>query len=220
MAACGARVVRVPKRWDRIVVLAQRLGTTLPSEPNAPALAAFLIEQRKKDPIHFPDLSLSVVKLLGSGEYVLDPAGEQGPGHFGLAAADYTHSTAPNRRYADLVTQRLIKSVLDKRPSPYSDAQLTDVCARCTKKEDDAQKVERMVRKQAAATMLADRIGHVYDAIVTGVTDHGTYVRMLHPPVEGRVMKGEEGMDVGERVRVRLLHTDPAKGFIDFAGIS
>jgi exoribonuclease-2 len=210
------RVVRVPKRWDRIVELAAGLGEHLPATPDARALAEFLSRQRAKDPLHFPDLSLSVVKLLGPGEYVVDRPGQTPPGHFGLAVQDYTHSTAPNRRYADLITQRLVKAALEGRPSPYTAEELDAIAARCTQKENDAQKAERLVRKQAAALMLATHIGETYDAIVTGDTSHGVYVRLLHPPVEGRVVRNEESLDVGDRTTVKLLDTDPRRGFIDF----
>jgi exoribonuclease-2 len=210
------RVVRVPKRWDRIVELAAGLGEHLPAEPDARALAEFLSRRRAADPLRFPDLSLSVVKLLGPGEYVVDRPGETPPGHFGLAVQDYTHSTAPNRRYADLITQRLVKAALEGRPSPYTAEELDAIAARCTQKENDAQKAERLIRKKAAATLLASHIGETYDAIVTGDTSHGVYVRLLHPPVEGRVVRNEESLDVGDRTTVKLLDTDPARGFIDF----
>jgi VacB/RNase II family 3'-5' exoribonuclease len=211
------RVVRTPKRWERIAALARELGDPLPDEPSAVALAGFLERQRTRDPLRYPDLSLSVVKLLGSGEYVLDRPGSSNEGHFGLAVDDYTHSTAPNRRYGDLVTQRLLKAVLARRPPAYDDAALAAIASRCTEREDEANKVERQVRKQAAALLLARRIGARFDAIVTGANVKGTWVRLLRPPVEGRVMRGEEGLDVGDRVRVRLLSTDPVRGFIDFA---
>jgi exoribonuclease-2 len=210
-------VVRTPKRWERIVALARELGERLPDEPSATALAAFLDRQRARDPLRYPDLSLSVVKLLGSGEYVLDKAGEPGLGHFGLAVDDYTHSTAPNRRYADLVTQRLLKAVLAGQRPAYDEPTLGAIASRCTEREDEASKVERQVRKQAAALLLSRRIGARFDAIVTGASAKGTWVRLLRPPVEGRVVRGEEGLDVGDRVRVKLLSTDPVRGFIDFA---
>jgi ribonuclease R len=211
------RVVRVPERWPRIVDLARELGGALPPEPSATALAEFLERQRVKDPLRFPDLSLAVVKLLGSGDYVLQKPGQPNPGHFGLAVDDYTHSTAPNRRYADLVTQRLLKGVLSGKGAPYDDGALSAIAARCTQREDEANRVERLVRKQAAAVLLADRVGARFDALVTGASPKGTWVRILQPPVEGRVMRGEEGLDVGDKVRVRLLGTDPVRGFIDFA---
>jgi VacB/RNase II family 3'-5' exoribonuclease len=211
------RVVRIPQRWGRIVELAQQLGDELPLEPNARALAEFLDRQHAKDPLRFPDLSLAVVKLLGSGDYVLQKPGQPNEGHFGLAVDDYTHSTAPNRRYADLVTQRLLKGVLGGGGPPYDDSALSAIALRCTEREDEANRVERQVRKQAAAVLLADRVGASFDALVTGASPKGTWVRILRPPVEGRVMRGEEGLDVGDKVRVRLIGTDPARGFIDFA---
>jgi VacB/RNase II family 3'-5' exoribonuclease len=211
-----ARVVKVPKRWDRIVELAAALGTTLSGTPDPVALERFLLLRRKADPLHFPDLSLAVVKLLGPGEYDLQQAGAARVGHFGLAVQDYTHSTAPNRRCADLVTQRLVKAVLQGAPAPYSDAELQAVATRCTEMEDGARKVERLVRKMAAALLLQKRIGQLFDAIVTGVSDKGTFARLLTPPAEGRVVRGEKGLDVGDRVRLKLLATDSERGFIDF----
>ena len=211
------RVVRVPKRWARIVDLARGLGDDLPLEPSATALSAFLERQRARDPLRYPDLSLSVVKLLGSGDYVLQKPGQPNEGHFGLAVDDYTHSTAPNRRYADLVTQRLLKAVGAGSGPPYDDGALSAIALRCTEREDEANRVERQVRKQAAAVLLADRIGQRFDALVTGASPKGTWVRLLQPPVEGRVMQGEDGLDVGDKLRVRLIGTDPVHGFIDFA---
>jgi ribonuclease R len=214
------RVVRVPKRWSRIVDIAKTFGVTLPTDPDAKALSAFLGTRRAADPLRFPDLSLSVVKLLGPGEYVLDlpgPADDQG--HFGLAAHDYAHATAPNRRFADLVTQRLVKAAIAKTAAPYSNDELAAIAKQCTEREDAANRVERIARKSAAAILLAPRIGSVFDALVTGVNKDGTYVRLLSPPAEGRVMRGEKGMDVGERVRVKLVSTDPARGFVDFEGV-
>lgn len=214
------RVVREPKRWSRIVDIAATYGTTLPREPNAKALAAFLGARRAADPLRFADLSLSVVKLLGPGEYVVDkPGPADDEGHFGLAANDYSHATAPNRRYADLVTQRLVKATLAKAAAPYTDDELAVIAKHCTERENAANKVERIARKAAAALLLANRIGDEFDAIVTGVKKEGTYVRLLSPPAEGRVMHGEAGMDVGERVRVRLTRTDAVHGFIDFDGV-
>ncbi len=212
-----ARVVRVPKRWERIVELAKGLGTTLPSTPDSAALERFLLSQKASDALHFPDLSLAVVKLLGPGEYDLQRAGAPRLGHFGLAVGDYTHSTAPNRRFADLVIQRLVKAVLDPGVTPYTDAELQAVAARCTQMEDGARRVERLVRKMAAAELLRRRVGQVFDGIVTGVTDKGTFARLLQPPAEGRVVRGEQGLDVGDMVRLKLLATDPVRGFIDFA---
>ncbi len=211
------RVVRIPKRWSRIVDLARQLGDDLPLDPSASALSGFLERQGARDPLRYPDLSLSVVKLLGSGDYVLQKPGQANEGHFGLAVDDYTHSTAPNRRYADLVTQRLLKAVLASSSPAYDDGALTAIALRCTEREDEANRVERQVRKQAAAVLLADRVGQLFDALVTGASAKGTWVRVLRPPVEGRVMRGEEGLDVGDKARVRLIGTDPVHGFIDFA---
>ena len=211
------RVLRTPKRWDRIVALAAELDEQLPAEPSAPALNAFLAKRRQSAPDTYPDLSLSVIKLLGSGEYMLDKPGQSIEGHFGLAVTDYTHSTAPNRRYPDLITQRGIKAALAKQASPYADAELQDLAAHCTQQEHNANKVERAVNKSAAASLLAGRIGAKFDAIVTGASDKGTWVRIGSPTTEGKVVKGFEGLDVGDRVRVTLLHTDVARGFIDFA---
>ena len=215
------RVVRVPRRWDRIVEIAKEYGFTLPAQPDAPSLSKFLGARRAADPVRFPDLSLSIVKLLGPGEYVLDKPGPSDDlPHFGLAAPDYTHATAPNRRYADLVTQRLVKAAIAGAPAPYTDDELAAIAKQCTEREDAANRVERVTRKAAAAELLAHRIGSVFTAIVTGVNKNGTFVRLLSPPAEGRVMRGEQGLDVGERVRVRLIRTDPAKGHIDFEGVS
>jgi exoribonuclease-2 len=210
------RVVRIPQRWGRIMDLARELGDELPLEPNAAALSAFLERQRARDPLRYPDLSLAVVKLLGSGDYVLQKPGQPNEGHFGLAVDDYTHSTAPNRRYADLVTQRLLKGVMAGKGPPYDDGALSAIALRCTEREDEANRLERQVRKQAAAVLLADRVGARFDALVTGASPKGTWVRVLRPPVEGRLMRGEEGLDVGDRLRVRLIGTDPVRGFIDF----
>ena len=211
------RVVKVPERWDRIVALAQTLQEQLPAAPDSVALAEFLTRRRAADPEHFPDLSLAIVKLMGPGEYVMEKPGQPSQGHFGLAVQDYSHSTAPNRRYADLVTQRLLKAVQAGNPPAYDDAALAAIAARCTLMEDAARKVERTVRKQAAAELLAGRIGQSFDAIVTGVSPKGTFVRTLRPPAEGMVVRGQQGMDVGDRVTVKLMDTNPARGFIDFA---
>jgi exoribonuclease R len=211
------RVLRTPERWDRIVELAKGLGEQLPAEPSAPALQAFLARRRKAAPARFADVSLSVVKLLGSGEYAVELPGGQADGHFGLAVKDYTHSTAPNRRFPDLVTQRLVKAAIADRPSPYTPQQLEELARHCTLQEDNAAKVERQVRKSAAALLLAPRVGERFDAIVTGASPKGTWVRILHPTVEGRVVRGERGLDVGDPVRVELLHTDVERGFVDFA---
>jgi VacB/RNase II family 3'-5' exoribonuclease len=216
------RVVRVPKRWERIVELANGLGTTLPAEPDSKALNEFLLSQRAKDPDHFPDLSLAVIKLMGPGEYVMVKPGPSGssetsPGHFGLAVQDYTHSTAPNRRFPDVVTQRLLKAVKAGANSPYSADDLGVIAARCTLMEDGARKVEREMQKRIAAVVLHPRIGQNFAGIVTGVNQHGTFVRALEPHVEGMVVRGGKGLDVGDRVTVKLVGTNPERGFIDFA---
>jgi exoribonuclease-2 len=211
------RVVKSPERWPRIVELAARNGATLPDQPDSGALAAFLKEQKQKDPVHYPDLSLAIVKLMGPGQYVLSCPGNPQEGHFGLAAHDYTHSTAPNRRFADLVTQRLMKSSLSGRESAYTDDQLSAIAQNCTLKEDAARKVERTMSKRVAAVAYHDRRGESFNAIVTGVTPKGVFVRVTHPPIEGRLMRGEQGVDVGDQIRVTLLSTDPQHGFIDFA---
>lgn len=210
------RVVKEPERWPRIVDLAAQHGATLPAEPDSGALAAFLETQKQADPVHYEDLSLAVIKLMGPGEYVVLRPGESAIGHFGLAAHDYTHSTAPNRRFADLVTQRLIKAVLAKQPAPYADGELDAIASNCTLKEDGARKVERTMQKRIAAVALHDRIGQSFAAVVTGDTPKGVFVRVFNPPVEGRVMRGEQGLDVGDQLRVTLLSTDPQRGFIDF----
>jgi VacB/RNase II family 3'-5' exoribonuclease len=213
------RVLRSPERWARIVDLARNLGGRLPPRPDCRALQEFLEERRQADPMHFPDLSLSVVKLLGRGEYVLDFPGQPAAGHFGLAVNDYTHSTAPNRRFPDLITQRLLKAALSGSPSPYSSDELGDLAGHCTDQEDNAAKVERQVRKSAAALLLESRVGEQFDGIVTGAADKGTWVRIDHPAAEGRVMRGYKGFDVGDRVVVELISTDVERGFIDFAGV-
>ncbi len=210
------RVVRSPERWDRIEKIASDLGDRLPADPDAPALEAFLQRQRKKDPTHFPDLSLAVVKAMGPGEYVLEKPGEQPIGHFGLAVKDYAHSTAPNRRYPDLITHRLLKAAMANGKPPYTDDELGSLADHCTRQEDAANKVERQVRKSAAALLLQHRIGEKFDAIVTGASDKGTWVRITNPPVEGKVVHGEQGLDIGERTRVKLVHADPERGYIDF----
>jgi exoribonuclease-2 len=211
------RVLRSPERWERIVEVARAAGASLPAEPDAAALELFLRQRKKTDPLHFPDLSLTIIKLMGSGEYAVDPPGGSPAGHFGLAVRDYTHSTAPNRRYPDVVTQRLLKSALAKAPSPYDSAELAELARHCTEQEDDATKIERQVRKSAAAMLLEGRIGQRFDGIVTGASEKGTWVRVLAPPVEGRVTQGWEGLDVGDRVSVKLTRTDVERGFIDFA---
>jgi VacB/RNase II family 3'-5' exoribonuclease len=211
------RVLQPPERWERIVELAAGTGERLPPSPDARALEVFLAARRRAAPARFADLSLSVVKLLGSGEYVLEPPGGVPDGHFGLAVRDYTHSTAPNRRFPDLITQRLLKAALAGQTAPYTDAELVALARHCTEQEDSAAKVERQVRKSAAALLLQARIGERFDAVVTGSSAKGTWVRVLRPPVEGMVVRGAEGLDVGDRVRVELLHTDIERGFIDFA---
>ena len=210
------RVVRTPKRWDRIIELAAERGSTLPKEPDAKALEQFLVSAKAADPLRFPDLSLSIVKLLGPGEYVVQLPGDSVAGHFGLAVKDYAHSTAPNRRYPDLITQRLLKTAVAGRFPPYENDELTSLAKHCTEQEDAAKKVERQVGKSAAALLLESRIGERFDAIVTGASAKGTWVRILDPPVEGRLVHGFEGIDVGHRVRVQLTHTDVEQGFIDF----
>ncbi len=210
------RVLHAPRRWERIVMLAAEQGQALPSEPDSIALDAFLSSQRKARPQDFEDLSLTVVKLLGSGEYAVAAAGRGSEGHFGLAVSDYAHSTAPNRRFPDLVTQRLIKAALDGRPAPYAEAELGAIAQHCTQQEDMAAKVERQIRKSAAAMLLGDRIGDAFSAIVTGRNDKGTWVRVTQPVAEGRMVRGFDGLDVGDKLRVRLASVDVARGFIDF----
>ncbi len=211
------RIVRTPKRWDRIVKVADGLGTHLPQEPDSKALNDFLLDQKKKDPDHFPDLSLAVVKLMGPGEYVLVRPNETSPGHFGLAVQDYTHSTAPNRRFPDVVTQRLLKAMFAGSPQPYSQADLDAIAQRCTLMEDAARKVEREMQKRIAAVVLHPRIGQSFRGIITGVNQYGTFVRTLDPHAEGMVVSGAKGLDVGDRVTVKLVSTNPERGFIDFA---
>jgi VacB/RNase II family 3'-5' exoribonuclease len=210
------RVVRTPKRWDRIVEIAGEHKFKLPAAPDPKALEDFLLKAKSADPLRFPDLSLSVIKLMGPGEYVAELPDETPPGHFGLAVKDYAHSTAPNRRYADLITQRLLKAALAGSPSPYSKAELDALAQRCTDEEDAANKVERQVGKSAAALLLESRVGEKFDAIVTGASEKGTWVRLLTVPVEGRLSVGFEGVDVGNRLRVQLISTDVERGFIDF----
>ena len=211
------RIVRKPKRWDRMVEVAQRLGATLPAEPDSKALNDFLLAQKQKDPDHFPDLSLTMIKLMGPGEYVLVKPDDPSPGHFGLAVQDYTHSTAPNRRFPDVVTQRLMKALLLKTAQPYSVDELNAIATHCTLMEDNARKVERDIQKRIAAVVLHPRIGQSFPAIVTGVNKYGTFVRTLNPHVDGMVTQGGKGLDVGDRVTARLISTDPERGFIDFA---
>ena len=220
------RVVRTPEHWDRIVAIAAELGAELPAKPDSRALADFLERRRKADPDRFPDLSLAIVKALGPGEYAVQLPGEEGEGHFGLAVTDYTHSTAPNRRYADLVTQRLVKAALKDGPTPYTAEtlewvpytaeELKQIAEHCTEREDAARKVERKIRKVAAALLLRDQIGREFDAIVTGVSPKGVFARTCKPAVDGRVVRGEEDLGVGDKIRVRLKAVDPKRGFIDF----
>ena len=210
------RVVRSPERWDKLRSFAAGFGDALPGTPDAKALADFLVRRRTADRLRFPDLSLSVVKLLGRGEYVVQLPGGPAAGHFGLAVSDYVHSTAPNRRFPDLVTQRLVKAALNGGRSPYDDDELAALATHCTEQEDAANRVERQVRKSAAALLLRTRIGERFDAIVTGASEKGTWVRVLQPPVEGKLIHGHDGLDVGDRVGVRLVSVNVERGFIDF----
>lgn len=213
------RVVRVPKRWDRIVEIAREKGFTLPDAPDSKSLEEFLVQQKAADPLRFPDLSLSVIKLLGSGEYIAEPPDGAVPGHFGLAVKDYSHSTAPNRRYPDLLTQRLLKAAFGGKATPYDKAALDMLATHCTQAEDAAVKVERQVAKSAAALLLESRIGEQFDSFVTGASDKGTWVRLLSLPVEGKLVQGFQGLDVGNRVRVQLMSVDVDRGFIDFKAL-
>jgi VacB/RNase II family 3'-5' exoribonuclease len=213
------RVVKTPERWPRIVALVEQYGEKLPAEPDAAALNAFLRKMHETDSVHYADISLAVIKLMGPGEYVLVRAGQEDPGHFALAVRDYTHSTAPNRRFADLVTQRLIKSFLAKSACPYTDAQLDSIAKNCTLKEDAARKVERVMGKRIAAVALQPLIGQGFNAVVTGNTPKGVFVRILNPPAEGMLIQGQRGVDVGDQLRVKLVGTDPRRGYIDFARI-
>jgi VacB/RNase II family 3'-5' exoribonuclease len=211
------RIVKTPERWDRIVQLAAEHGGKLPPDPDSKALNDFLIKRKAADPDHFADVSLAVIKLIGPGEYVLERPGDPEQGHFGLAVQDYTHSTAPNRRFADVVTQRLIKAMLAGQPAPYSDDELAAIASNCTAKEDAARKVEREMTKRLAAVVMSHRIGQIFDALVTGATAKGTFVRVLQPRVEGLLAQGQQGLDVGDRLRVKLIRTDVQRGYIDFA---
>jgi exoribonuclease R len=214
------RVVRVPVRWDRIVALAEEHGTTLPANPDSVALNNFLEERRKNDEIHYPDLAVAVIKLMGPGEYMLMRPDDDPTGHFGLAARDYTHSTAPNRRFPDLVTQRVLHAMMRSEPAPYSDAELAAIALHCNEADKALRKIERDMQKRVAAVAMASRIGEVFPGVVTGSSDKGVYVRVIQPPFEGRVLQGADGLDVGDRVNVKLIHTDPARAFIDFARVS
>jgi exoribonuclease-2 len=214
------RVVRTPKRWERIVEIAANYKFNLPELPNSKALEVFLVGQKAADPLRFPDLSLAVIKLLGNGEYVAELPEGNAPGHFGLAVKDYSHSTAPNRRYPDLLTQRLLKAALEGKPVPYSKEELDDLAAHCTEAEDASNKVERRVEKSAAALLLESRVGERFDSIVTGASDKGTWVRLLSIPVEGKLVQGFEGLDVGQRLSVQLISVDVQQGFIDFKNVN
>ena len=211
------RVVKTPERWSRIVELAARYGDKLPQEPDSGALNRFLEKRKAADAVHYADVSLAVIKLMGPGEYVLSRANDKDQGHFALAAHDYAHSTAPNRRFADLVTQRIIKAVLTKQPPPYLDQQLNSIAQNCTLKEDAARKVERVMNKRIAAVALQNRIGETFAAVVTGVTPKGVFVRISGPPAEGILMRGQQGVDVGDQLQVKLVSTDPRRGYLDFA---
>jgi exoribonuclease R len=214
------RVVRTPRRWERIQAIAAQFGVQLPATPDSRLLSEFLEQRKVADPVHFPDLSLAVVKLLGPGEYMVDGPGTEHEGHFGLAAHDYTHSTAPNRRYADLVTQRLLRTAAAGVPGPYSQPELAQIAAHCTEREDAARKVERLMRKVIAANVMSQRIGEIFEGLVTGASPKGTYVRLLKFPAEGRVVHGTQGIDVGDRVQVKLVSVEVNKGFIDFERVS
>lgn len=211
------RVVVVPRNWAGIRDVAATFHETLPLQPDAKALAQFLRKRKISEPESFPDLSLTIVKLLGPGEYVMIEPQAVSPGHFGLAVMDYTHGTAPNRRYADVIIQRLLKSVLEKKPCPYGRDELSEFAARCTDRDQAAKKVERFMRKAAAAVLLSDKIGKSFDAIVTGVSEKGTYARIIKPPAEGRIMRGAKKLVVGQKVQVRLTGMDPYKAQIDFS---
>jgi exoribonuclease-2 len=213
------RVVKTPKRWDRMVAIAAGLNEKLPAEPDSKALSDFLTRQRQKDPLRFPDLSLTIVKLMGRGEYAVNSPGQEPQGHFGLAVRDYNHSTAPNRRYPDLITQRLLKAALLKKSPPYNLNELNSLAAHCTQQEDAADKVERQVRKSASAAFLAPRVGEHFEALITGVSDKGTWLRLLKPPVEGKLVQGAPGLDVGDQVRVKLISVNVEQGWIDFVKI-
>jgi exoribonuclease-2 len=213
------RIVRTPERWDGIVRLAAAQGESLPPQPDSKALNDFLLKRKAADPDHFPDLSLAVIKLMGPGQYVLERPGDPEPGHFGLAVQDYTHSTAPNRRFPDVVTQRLVKAVLDGRPGPYADEELAAIADNCTQKQDAARKVEREMTKRLSAVAMSHRIGEMFDAMVTGVTPKGTFVRVMKPHIEGLLAEGQQGLHVGDKVRVKLTRTDVQRGYIDFVRV-
>jgi exoribonuclease-2 len=211
------RVVRSPERWAKIVEVAEEFGASLPPEPDSAALEGFLVARRTADPLRFPDLSLTIIKLMGAGEYVVHAPRVAEVGHFGLAVRAYTHSTAPNRRYPDLVVQRLLKAAMAGKPSPYSVAELADLAEHCTTQENGASKVERHVRKSAAAILMGERVGERFDAVVTGASEKGTWVRVFNPPVEGKLVSGAGDLRVGKRLTVKLVRTDVEMGFVDFA---
>lgn len=211
------RVVKTPEHWDGIRLLVATFGESLPGQPDARALAGFLERRRAADPIHYPDLSLSMIKLIGAGEYVVEKPGAESEGHFGLGVRDYAHSTAPNRRYSDIVVQRLVKAALAGHAAPYTEDELNAIAAHCNEQERASRKVERKMRKIVAATVMKQHVGESYDAIVTGVTTHGTFARVIRPPVDGLVARGQQGLEVGEKIRVKLLSADVNRGFIDFA---
>ena len=211
------RVVRTPERWPQIVKLAATFGTILPSQPDSRALSDFLTQRKEAEPGNYANLSLSVLKMLGGGDYRVEAPGLEQEGHFGLAVHDYTHSTAPNRRYPDLITQRCLKAVISGEAPPYTKETLEEIADRCNKMESAARKVERTTEKSAVAVLLGSRRGEIFDGIVTGVKERGTFVRLITPPAEGRIIESEEGLSVGEKVRVRLISTEPERGFIDFA---
>ena len=214
------RVVRSPKRWGRIVELAAEFGGHLPQEPDSKALEDFLLQQKKADPLRFPDLSLSIVKLIGAGEYCAECPQVDSPGHFGLAVNDYTHSTAPNRRYTDLITHRLVKAALSGSKQPYSLDQLQELAEHFTRMENEVNKVERQVNKSVAAMLFKDRIGDTFDALVTGAAAKGTWVRLIHHPIEGKLVSGQNKLDVGDRIKVKLIKVNVSKGFIDFVRVN
>ena len=209
-------MVKAPERWNRIVQLASEHGFKLPEHADSKALNDLLTARKAADPEHFPDLSLAVIKLMGPGEYVVEQPGDDVQGHFGLAVQDYTHSTAPNRRFADIVTQRIIKAQIGAGAAPYSEQELSNIAQNCTLKEDAARKVEREMSKRIAAVALSSRIGEQFDGIITGVTSHGTFVRVVKPHVEGLLARGAQGLDVGDKVHVKLIRTDQQRGYIDF----
>ena len=211
------RVVKTPERWDRIVTLAQSKGTTLPEQPDSVALNKFLQAQRVDDPDHYPDLAVATIKLMGPGEYMLMRSGDDPTGHFGLATRDYTHSTAPNRRFPDLVTQRVLHAMMNGAPPPYADEELAAIAQHCNEADKVLRKIERRMQKRVAAVAMSGHVGEVFKAVVTGASDKGIYARVIEPPFEGRVVQGEQGLDVGDVVRVKLINTDPVRAFIDLA---